>query len=393
MVIGIFSDTYEPDLNGVATATKVLRDTLRNHGHTVILITTGLPHQKDFSFEDGIRRIPGRTLRFLYGYRRSWIYNSTAYKELSKIHFDVFHIQQEFGISIFGRICASQFHVPIVYTYHTSYPDYSAYLSGGKKIPDALAKKAIVSLVKKIVSRRGEIITPSKKSRRLLESYGLRRFVNVIPNALDLTPFYQEKDREREKSFKKAHDLSGKRILLYLGRISQEKNIRELLEGFCLYKTRYQDEKTILLLVGSGPHLEDFKEEAKRLPFQKDILFYDPVPHEDTGFFYQLCDAFINASTSETQGLTYNEARASKAIVIAHYDDNLIDLIKDGETGYFFDDRETRADKINTCLRRTEEEKEQRREKAKQKNAYFCSPERFYQKIIHVYQKAIRHQY
>ena len=84
---------------------------------------------------------------------------------------------------------------------------------------------------------------------------------------------------------------------------------------------------------------------------------------------------------------------ASKAIVIAHYDDNLIDFIKDGETGYFFDDRETRADKIDTCLRRTEEEKEQRREKAKQKNAYFCSPERFYQKIIHVYQKAIRHQY
>lgn len=393
MVIGIFTDTYEPDLNGVATATKVLRDTLTSHGHKVIVITTGLPHQKDFSFQNGVRRIPGVVLSFLYGYRRSWIYNSAAYKELAKIHFDVFHIQQEFGISIFGRICASLFHVPLVYTYHTSYPDYSGYLSGGKKIPDALVKKTIVSVIKKITARRGEIITPSKKSLHLLESYGLRRFVNVIPNALNLTPFNKEKDLEREKDFRKAHDLEGKRILLYLGRISEEKNIQELLEGFCLYKTRYQDEKTVLLLVGSGPHLDQYKVEAATLPFAKDILFYGPVPHDDTCFFYQLCDAFINASTSETQGLTYNEARASKAIVIAHYDNNLTDLIKDGETGFFFDDRDSRAEKIDFVLTRTEEEKEARAEKAKEENAFFCSPERFYKKIIHVYEKAIRHQY
>lgn len=393
MVIGIFSDTYEPDINGVANATKRLRDTLISHGHQVILVTTGLPHQKKFTFEGGIRRIPGKILSSLYGYRRSFVYNSAAFKALSMFHFDIFHIQQEFGVSIFGRICSKFFHVPLVYTYHTCYPDYSNYLSGGKKIPDFLAKKTIISLVKKIVSRKGEVITPSKKSRRLLESYGLRRFVNVVPNAIDLQPFLQPVEKEKREAFKKAHGLEGKRILLYLGRIAKEKNILELREGFCLYKEKFNDNDTVLFLVGAGPLLVPYKEKASSLPYAKDILFYGAIPHEDTPFFYHLADAFISASTSETQGLTYNEAMASKTLVLAHYDENLAEYIKDGQTGFFFDSVETRAEKIHACLSLDDKAKEKRRDEAEKRNALYCSPERFYKRIIHVYQKAIRHQY
>ena len=181
MIIGIFTDTYYPDLNGVATATKTLRDVLISHGHQVIIITTGLKGQKKFSFEDGIMRIPGASLKFLYDYRMSFWFNREAYQALKKIPFDLFHIQQEFGVSIFGRICAKLFDVPLVYTYHTSYADYSNYVSH-TKVSERYTKKVIVTLVKKILSMKGEIITPSLKTRKILLSYGVTRYINVLRN-------------------------------------------------------------------------------------------------------------------------------------------------------------------------------------------------------------------
>ena len=392
MIIGIFTDTYYPDLNGVATATKTLRDVLISHGHQVIIITTGLKGQKKFSFEDGIMRIPGASLKFLYDYRMSFWFNRDAYQALKKIPFDLFHIQQEFGVSIFGRICAKLFDVPLVYTYHTSYADYSNYVSH-TKVSERYTKKVIVTLVKKILSMKGEIITPSLKTRKILLSYGVTRYINVVPNAIDFSSYGKEKDEEREKWFRKELGIEGKRILLYLGRVAKEKNIEELMRGFNGYKLRYNDMKSILLIVGSGPDMERLIAIKETLSFKDDIYFLGKVPHEDTMFYYQIADAFLSASLSETQGLTYSEAIASSCLVLAKYDFNLDFLLQDGVTGFIYDDIDSLIDKIDEVLSLTKEEKEKVILNAKRRNNYLFSKENYYERIMHVYRKAIRHRF
>lgn len=392
MIIGIFTDTYLPDLNGVATATKVLRDVLVEHGHQVIVVTTGLKGQKHFSFEDGIMRIPGKSLSFLYGYRMSFLFNSEAYRELKKIRFDLFHIQQEFGISIFGRICAELFDVPLVYTYHTSYADYSNYVSH-TKVSERYMRKVIVSLVKRILSMRGEIITPSLKSRKILLGYGIRRYINVVPNAIDLSSYTKERDLEREKWFRKEYDLEGKRILLYLGRVAEEKNVEEVMRGYNGYCLRYNDSRTVLLIVGGGPDLQRLKKVREELAFRDSILFLGMVPHEDTTFYYQMADVFVSASLSETQGLTYSEAIASSCPILAKYDFNLEFLIQDGVTGFYYDDFDSLIDRIDEVLSLTKEERNRLIESAKRRNNYLFSKETYYERIIHVYRKAIRHRF
>ncbi len=392
MVIGIFTDTYYPDINGVATATKTLSDVLKSHGHEVIIITTGLKGQRRFSFEDGVMRIPGASLKFLYDYRLSFFFNFHAYHILKKMHFDLFHIQQEFGISIFGRICAKLFSVPVVYTYHTSYADYSNYLSRFK-ISEKYMKKLIISLVKKVLSMKGEIVTPSLKTKKILLSYHVSRYINVVPNAVDFSDYEKEKDTERETEFRKELKIEEKHILLYLGRVAQEKNIDELIDGFNKYKSDYSDKDTVLLIVGSGPDLERLKEKKESTPYKDDIYFLGKVSHEDTCFYYQIADAFLSASLSETQGLTYSEAIASSCIVLAKYDFNLDYLIQDSKTGFFFDDINSLSERIHTVLSLSDEEKTKVIQEAKKRNDYLFGKETYYERIMHVYEKALRHRF
>ena len=390
MVIGIFTDTYLPDVNGVATATKNLRDVLIANGNQVILVTTGLKGQKHFSFEDGIMRIPGKSLRFLYDYRMAFIYNRKAYKILKKISFDVIHVQQEFGISIFGRLCAKRFRVPLIYTYHTSYEDYFNSLSHADPFKDTFTKSTIKIIIKKIASSNAQIITPSEKTRFLLKSYGVNNYINVIPNMLSLSEFTQPKDIEREIVFRKEHHLLGKKILLYLGRLGKEKNVEELIQGFENYQKLYHDDKAVFMIIGSGPDQKSIESYVKLSECKDKILFLGQVPHSDTAFYYKLADVFVSASTSETQGLTYSEAMASKTLVLAKYDFNLADLIIDGSTGFFFDSPTSLVDRIKEILTINIDRKNQIIDEAFKRNESLFSAKSYYERIMHVYKKAQR---
>ena len=102
MNIALFSDTYLPEINGVATSTDNLATTLRAHGHKVLVVTTN-PFSNEVSFEEGIIRIPGIQMKMYYGYRFARFYNEAAAKRIERFHPDVIHVQTDFSIGFFGK--------------------------------------------------------------------------------------------------------------------------------------------------------------------------------------------------------------------------------------------------------------------------------------------------
>ena len=150
MNIALFSDTYLPDINGVATSTHILKKELKKHGHHVLVVTTILPHNSDYIDEDqDILRLPGIDLKKLYGYRASNIYSFKGMKELKEFQPDIIHVQTEFGIGIFGKIAGEILNIPVCYTYHTMWADYSHYITPGNlKAVDQAAKKIIEKISK-----------------------------------------------------------------------------------------------------------------------------------------------------------------------------------------------------------------------------------------------------
>ena len=130
MRIGLFTDTYQPHINGVATSVSMLESALRKKGHTVYIVTVN-PDSLSYNFEDDhIIRIPGIPTG-IYDYRLSGIYPIKAASRIKQLNLDIIHSHTEFGICLFARIMARQLDIPLVHTYHTMYEDYVHYITKG----------------------------------------------------------------------------------------------------------------------------------------------------------------------------------------------------------------------------------------------------------------------
>lgn len=103
-----------------------------------------------------------------------------------------------------------------------------------------------------------------------------------------------------------------------------------------------------LLIIGKGPDLEDFKLFAEQFDFGGRVIFSGEIPYEKIPIYYQIGDVFLNASISETQGLTFIEAMAAEVIVNARFDENLEKLITKREAGLLYKDTDEFLSNIKT---------------------------------------------
>lgn len=204
------------------------------------------------------------------------------------------------------------------------------YLIGFFKRP---FKKGVKKLMNSFIRRAEVTITPSLKTKALMESYQLQGNYRIIPTGIDLENFYQSSYSKTEVANLKASlNLKDEFVCLFVGRISEEKSIDVIVKGF----KKVSHLKMKLLIVGDGPYMSTLKALVKKLNLESDVIFTGMIKWEDVGLYYQIGDLFLNASLSETQGLTYIEALAAGLPVIVKYDQVLEDVVKDYENGIFF---------------------------------------------------------
>ena len=385
MNIALFSDTYLPDINGVASSTHILYQELKKHNHHVLVVTTILPNGSEYQDEDeNVLRLPGLDLKKMYGYRAANIYSIKGMKELKEFHPDIIHIQTEFGIGIFGRIAGEILNVPVCYTYHTMWSDYSHYISGSFKPIDTAAKKIIEKISVIYGDTCAKLIVPSTKTAEALRSYGLENEINVVPTGLILDHFsLKNKNEELVNEIREQYHLENKFVVTFLGRIAPEKSVDLLLYAF--RKIKNINENIVLMIVGGGPQLEELKQMAIDLDIDDTVIFTGPKDSKIVPSFYHASDLFVSASLSETQGLTFIEAMASGIPALARFDKNLEDVIIDGRNGYFFRDED---DLVNKILELSQSDISQLSLNAiEDANKY--SSESFYDNIMNVYRKAL----
>lgn len=387
MKIAIFSDTYIPDINGVATSTKILRDELIKHGHEVVVVTSELPSESDYCDDpsDNILRVPGLEIQALYGYRACNIYSFKGMREIKGMNIEVIHVQTEFGVGIFGRIVGESLNIPVVYTYHTMWADYSHYVNPvNSGAIDGLIKKAITRISKFYGDKSAELIVPSIKTQEALKKYGLNKDMHVIPTGLELEKFDpKNKNDELISKIKQQYGIKNQFIITFLGRIAKEKSIEILIDA--MKEVVKENDNVLCLIVGGGPQLEELKELVKDDNISKYVIFTGSKPAEEVPTYYHLSNVFVSASVTETQGLTYIEAMASGIPAIARYDKNLENVIIDGVNGYFF--KET--DELVAILLKMMSNDYSNMAKEAYLNAMKFSSEVFYEKVLAVYQRAI----
>lgn len=337
MNIGLFTDTYYPELNGVANSVYLLKQELEKKGHNVYVITTKTPDAP--ANEKGVFRVPSKACSFVPERRVGLVYHPKIAMKIHKMKLDVIHTNTEFAIGMFGRIMAHELFIPVVHTYHTIYEDYTHYIK--KYISSEKRAKQFVKQFSKFSVRGAEeLIVPTEKVADLMRHYGVKPDINVIPTGIDLRRFEARDTSVQKKRLKAMLGIpTDNRVVLYLGRVSDEKNIDEIMQ----YLNHYMDlhDNITFLVVGDGPQKTSLERQAKTLKHRKQMVFAGARPWDEITHYYQIADVFVSGSTSETQGLTYIEALASGLPVVARKDPCLDGVLFEGENGYEFVDENT----------------------------------------------------
>ena len=331
MRIGLFTDTYFPQVSGVATSIRTLKTELEKLGHKVFIFTTT---DKDVNrYEDWqIIRIPSVPFFAFKDRRVAYRGFSNALEIARQYQLDIIHTQTEFSLGLLGIWIAKELRIPVVHTYHTQYEDYVHYLAKGMVIRPSMVKY----IVRGFMSDLDGVICPSEIVYDLLVGYKIKAEKRVIPTGIDLAKFDRpELSREAIKKLRLKLGIAEDEVmLLSLSRISYEKNIQAIVEA--LPMVLEENAKVKLVIVGDGPYAEDLKALVAQLHIEDSVIFTGMIAPSDTALYYKAADFFISASTSETQGLTYLESLASGTPIIAHGNPYLDNVISDKAFGTLY---------------------------------------------------------
>ncbi len=387
MRIGLFTDTYPPQINGVATSVLVLKRALEKKGHQVYVVTLN-DNMLKYSIEENetVVRVPGVPMPF-YDYRLAQVYPLKVVKLLSKWKLDVIHSHTEFSVGIFARLSAKQFNIPLVHTYHTMYEDYTHYITKGYF--DKSSKKIVEYLTMFYCDKTAEeLIVPTQKTYQLFkEKYHFEKNISILPTGLEVERFYQENvDKEQVTELKNSLNISKEDFpIIFVGRLAEEKNIEFLLNVTKELVKKHPNFK--LIIVGDGPDREKFQEISRKHKTESNVIFTGKVPYEVIPCYYQVAKGFITASKSETQGLTVVEAMAAGLVPFCINDEAFKTVVVDKLNGIIFNNEKEAKLAIEQIMSNKEEEKKY--SKQAKISAERCSSKYYAEGALDVYERAI----
>lgn len=331
MKIGLFTEAYFPIISGVSVSVNILKKELEKLGHDVVVLTLTHPNAGE---EPGVYRFKGTALpmKGMGEYSIAKVTKSKIQKVID-MNLDVIHCHTEFTMGRLGRKVARKTNVPIVHTYHTMYDDYLHFISKTLKRPLRFGSKYYF---RSFANSADEVIFPTIKVKATFDKYGYNKSYHIIPTGIYIDRFrkinYKRKEIKRLKATLGINE--DEKVLLFLGRLSIEKNIQELITQF--KKLHEIHPKTKLVIAGGGPDGDKFKKQVSNLGLEDNVVFTGMIPPNEVGFYYQVGDMFANFSTTETQGLTYIEALASGLPLLVKWDSNLEGVLEQDINGVSF---------------------------------------------------------
>ncbi len=332
MNIGLFTDSYYPEVSGLVSSIEVLQKELKKRGHNVYIFTTTSPDEKTSS--ENVFRLPSMPFIFLKSRRIGLFYAPKAASCVKQLKIDVVHTQTEFSLGMFGKIMSKQLDIPVVHTYHTLYKEYFYYISKGyfKRLSDDIVRV----LSRNYCNGCNAIIAPTEKVYDLLKDYDVEKPINIIPTGIEIGRFDKDKcPEEKIKELKLSLGISeDDKVILFIGRVAKEKSIDVIIRQMPKIINKVPNAK--LVIVGDGMYREDLEEMIDELNISDSVIFTGEVPWEEVAQYYRLGDVFVSSSLTETQGLTFIEAMASDVPVVARLDKSIESLIENGKNGVVF---------------------------------------------------------
>lgn len=334
MRIAFFTDTFLPQVNGVATALANQATELGTRGHNILIFTPKLSgiKRKKFTAKNvqvvHLPTVPG----LLYPEFKLGVFGlPKIIKYLVKFNPDVIHLHTPLTVGIDAVMAAKLFNKPLVGTVHIYFTDsdYISWLNGWLKYKVAikLVEKAAQRLPNFIFSQCDLILAPSKLLISELKKAGFKKPVSYLPNGVTLQqPNLLSK--EDKNNLKEKYGLKEK-VVLHCGRLSHEKNVDLLIKSFQLLTKNHPN--VSLLIIGDGPAKDSLIKLTKKLKLEKQVVFTGFIDHQKliSSGLLEVGDVFATASTMETNPMVVLEAMMFGLPIVGVEQAGLIELVSE----------------------------------------------------------------
>ncbi len=323
MRIGMLVDMYKPNISGVTNYVALNKKWLEARGHKVFVFTFGNEDYEDDELY--IVRSPGLPLNVNdTGFHLSLRYSRPAERKLQTM--DVIHVHHAFLSGPMALRYCKPHGQPIIFTNHTRFDLYAEHYLP-RMVPDAVGETFLRAYLPNFCAQCSLVIAPSPGIAAVLRGLGVGAPIQVIPNGIDLAPYEHPPALTRAA----AGLPDDATVLMYVGRLSPEKNLAFLLRAFFGVAAARPD--TCLALVGGGPELENLRDQVEHSGFAERVRFFGKVDFTLVPAYLQLADVFVTASQTEVHPFSLIEALASGVPALGIQSPGVGDTIVDGVNG------------------------------------------------------------
>ena len=319
--IAVVSETYPPEVNGVAVTLSKVVEGLRNANHAVQLIRlrqngTDAAAQDDMyaGYQEVLMR--GFPIPNYPDLRMGIPSKSTLIRLWQLKRPDVVHIATEGPLGWSALRAAMYLKLPVSTDYRTNFQSYSTHYGVG------FLYKPIMAYLKKFHNLAGCTMVPTEALRASLAAVGFQR-LKVVSRGVDTVAYdpAHRSDALRQQWGLAPQDLA----VLCVGRLAKEKNLDLLLRAFEAIQARQPSAR--LVLVGHGPMLQELKLKCPGAIFTGQLRGHTLAEH------YASADLFLMPSLTETFGNVTTEAMASGLPVVAFNYAAAAEMIVSGVNG------------------------------------------------------------
>ena len=321
MNICMFTNTYLPHVGGVARSVHFFARDLRKMGHRVLVAAPEFDGQKP---EEDVVRLPAIQNFNGSDFSVRIPLPFVVEQEVDAFKPDIIHSHHPFLLGDTALRVSRKKRLPLVFTHHTLYEQYTHYVPGHS----GNMADFVIKMSTSYANLCNGVIAPSRSIQKLVLKRGVEQEVRVIPTGVDLG-FFTHPDAS---GFRRAHDIPEKVFVLgHLGRLAPEKNLEFLYRTArrCLKK----DSNLFFLIAGDGPFRDVLAKEARQDGLGDRVILSGKVTGEDLRDAYGAMDLFVFTSRSETQGMVITEAMAAGLPVVALDASGVREVVKEGQNG------------------------------------------------------------
>ncbi len=335
MRIAIITENFLPKLDGVTRTLAKLLEHLQATGHEAMLLGP------DSGMEEyaGAEIVGTAGLPFpFYPELKFNFFRPLFMRKLDEFQPDIIHLVDPVILGATGLAAARFFNVPLVSSYHTNLAAYCEHFGF------SLLTRPMWSYNRFVHSQCALTFCPSPSTAAMLRLEGFEH-LRIWPRGVDTSIFKPERRSSALRASWLGEEDSKKTVLLYVGRVSWEKNLRLLVQAY-----RDMDHSNNhLVIVGEGPASLEMQQELAGLP----VTFTGYLAGEALATAYASSDLFAFPSRTETFGQVVLEAMASGLPVVGLVAEGVCDLVENERTGLLVRDAHIQEDEQIVEYRRS----------------------------------------